>query len=605
MNPRSEPMQRALKILLLEDTRSDAELIQRLLVKEKMNCRFLLAMNKESFIDALDNFIPDVILSDHSLPQFNSSDALEAARYKFPFVPFIMVTGTASEEFAADIIKKGADDYILKDRMARLPAAIKAALQQRQAQKEVADYKYALDQSAIVAITNQKGIITYANENFCRISKYTAAEILGQDHRLINSGHHPREYIKTLWTTIARGKIWRGEFCNRAKDGSLYWVDTTIIPFTDEKNKPYQYLAIRIDITEKKNAEEALKQSEMRLNEAQALAHIGNWEIDFTKDMHVWSEELYRIFGFSNNEVTPSVDFFISLIHPEDKEDARELVTDALAHFREANASFRFTRKDGQVRHGYIEWRFVFDKKSKPLRLFGILQDITERKEAEENLKLLEQKMLQQTIQEQKKIARAIIKAQEKERNHLGQELHDDINQKLAAVKMYLFVAGKKNEAVKQLLQYPVELIEKTVEDIRMLCQRMTIPAKNLNLEELVSDIVVFLNQHSGAKIEFEYRVAPAELPEELKLNIYRIVQEQVSNIIKYAEATNVRISIKKNNGLIEIITEDNGKGFSTEKRRKGIGISNMYNRVESFNGSMELTSAPGMGCYIRILLPV
>lgn len=594
-----------LKILLLEDNRSDAELIQRLLVKDKLNCKFYLAMDKISFLDALENFAPDVILSDHSLPQFNSSDALQTARSKFPFIPFIMVTGTASEEFAADIIKKGADDYILKDRMARLPAAINAALQQRRAQKEISDYRYALDQSAIVAITNQKGIILYANENFCKISKYTAAEIIGKDHRIINSGYHASEYIKTLWTTIAKGKIWRGEFCNRAKDGAIYWVDTTIIPFVDEKKKPYQYLSIRIDITEKKNAEASLRQSEIRLNEAQALAHIGNWEIDFTKNMHVWSAELFRIFGFHNNEIVPTIDFFISLIHPDDKEGAQQVITDALQHFTGDNASFRIIRKDGKIRHSYIEWRFVFDKTGKALRLFGILQDITERKETEETLKLLEQKMLYQTIQEQKKIARAIIKAQEKERNHLGQELHDDINQKLAAVKMHLFIAGKKNEEVKQLLNYPVELIETTVEDIRKLCQRMTIPAKNIDLDELVEELLVHMKQNAAVKTNFTYSVPDLPLSDDLKLNIYRIIQEQVNNIMKYAGASVVKIAITKQNGHITILTTDNGAGFTPSKKRKGIGLINMLNRVESFNGTMEIISAPGKGCSIEIKIPV
>jgi len=722
-------MEQALKILLLEDSYTDAEIIKRLVKKGKPGCDFLLATNKNDFLKALDDFSPDVIISDNSLPQFDATEALQIVRDRSIHVPFILVTGTVSEEFAAGIMKQGADDYILKDRMIRLPNAIDTALKQRKALKEIADYKYALDQSAIIAITDQKGIIVYANDNFCKISKYSKEELIGQDHRIINSGYHPKSYIKELWRTIANGEIWKGEFRNKAKDGTLYWVETTIVPFLNEQGKPYQYLSIRIDITEQKKteekiqkseeqyrdlvenitdlicthdldgrilsvnraaeelmgqkfnpkdnlnikdllvtekkdefdlyianikkngyaeglmkvktfsgkihiweyknslkttgvtpivrgyarditesriAEENLRKSEARLKEAQAITHISNWEIDLVQNSHTWSEEFYRIYGINKSEVQPSAELFLSFMHPEDAAFAEKKIQEAFKTLKNSSFNFRFIRKDGIIRHGYTEWRFEFDKKRNPLRLYGIVQDITERKQAEEERKRLELKLMEQQRKEQVIITATTLEAQERERNAIGVELHDNVNQILVGTKILLSTIKNTSDKEKNLVASCIKNLQEAIDENRKISHALVTP--DLETDTLVDQInrlthgmleTAGLSVHTDTSSYNE-----ALLDKEKKIAIYRIGQEQCTNIVKYAKAQHVNISLSTANNVFKMIIADDGLGMKEGKKTAGIGLRNINSRLSIFNGKANTITAPGKGFTLEIEIP-
>lgn len=292
---------------MLEDNKFDAELIKRELKGFKLDFNTKNVDSRNDFIEAIENYKPDLILSDYNLPHFTGFEALEISKNNAPTIPFILITGTLSEEMAAESIKNGAWDYILKENLLRLGPAIEGALKLKEekvkneiVQKELLKLHAAVEQSAnMILITDINGNIEYTNPKFTEVTGYSAKEVLGKNPRILNTGSDNKEQFVEMWQTIAAGKIWKGEFHNKTKSGELFWEQVTITPLEDNTGKIINFLAIKEDITERKEREEKIKRSDDILSQVNSLVMV----IDKNKNITYASPSFKTIVGFEPEEM--------------------------------------------------------------------------------------------------------------------------------------------------------------------------------------------------------------------------------------------------------------------------------------------------------------
>lgn len=253
-----------------------------------------------------------------------------------------------------------------------------------EAMHENENYRRTIDAHCIISVADITGRILDVNQKFCDVSGYTQDELIGRNHNIVKSGIHPREFFADMWRTIASGKIWHGEICNRKKNGEFYWVASTIVPFLDDRGKPYQYVSARTEITHIKKIENNLRINENRLTRSQSFANIGTWDWNIQNGSLYWSSNIPPLFGYPKGEMETTYENFLDTVHPDDRQFVADSVNACIYQGKDYEIEHRCVWPDGSIKWMLERGDVVRDTNGKPLHMLGVVMDITGRKLAEE-----------------------------------------------------------------------------------------------------------------------------------------------------------------------------------------------------------------------------
>lgn len=451
--------------------------------------------------------------------------------------------------------------------------------------------------SDVETITNKDGKITFASPSIFNIFGYTRDEVIGKTSK---DFWHPLDFKtnkeKVLTLIEHPGHSIMIEIRCLDKNGIYRWCEARI---SNQLHNPSinGFISNYSDITERKFAEEKVKTSEELYHSLFDKNPLPIFVVSkkTMKYLEV-NDTAIELYGYSKEEFLNMTVFDIRL--REDHESLKEIMKDEkIDHFK--NYNVRHVKKNGEKIIVDVTVENIFYK-GEPAHL-AIIRDIT-------NTLQLQNQLNEEKINRQKEITRATIDGQEKERAELGKELHDNVNQILASAKLYLGSAGKADVNRKnELIEESKGLIDSGIQEIRKLSKSLVPPAlNNSSLKESIEELIDPVRITTDKKIDTIFSL-PDEtiLCDKLKITIYRMIQEQMNNILKYAEASRIRIVLKQDRYKLLLQIKDNGKGFDAKAKNKGIGLTNIANRAEVYNGKVIIDSAPGNGCCLSVFFPL
>ncbi len=352
---------------------------------------------------------------------------------------------------------------------------------------------------------------------------------------------------------------------------------------------------------ERKKMVENLRQSHERYVFVNKATLDTIWEWHYASGSGTWGEGLIHTFGYSAGELDYKDNWIDVYIHPDDRDPVRISLQKAILNRQQHwQGKYRFRCADGSYKDVYDRGYLIYDEKGNPARMIGAMTDITEK------LKL-EKELAEQEIRQQKLITEVTIQAQEKERNEIGLELHDNINQVLATVKMYLSLSMSHPDGRPDLTAKSLDNVNYVIEEIRKLSKSLVSPSLgDIGLVEALQEMADEMQLAGGPAVELVNGITGDRYPDKnMELMLYRVAQEQLNNIRKYARATRVAITVSTGDKDLYFSVADNGIGFDTGVKARGIGLRNIASRVEFYAGTMHIISAPGKGCTLELRIPI
>lgn len=369
-------------------------------------------------------------------------------------------------------------------------------------------------------------------------------------------------------------------------NNTILWLHTKGKPNQSAQDNIEKIVGTIQDISEQKRNQEKLEKSQRLLKEAQSIANIGSFDWNITQNILQCSEEFYKILEISDDEFWLTFDNYLEKIHPADRELTRKEIFDALLAVESYDVEHRILLSDQSVKTVRAIGRFKADKQNQPERLLGTIQDVTEKKKAQN----------------------ALLEGQELERARIAREVHDGIGQLLAATKFNLAALdGMPEDEKERHIEKIHSTLESTIDEARRITRNLSTKVlEELGLENALHELCTDAEELTGADFGLKYEIQEEYISDKAQTTIYRMVQESINNIVKYAKPKSASVSLIREESYLHLTIADDGKGFdqTSPQHKKGNGLSNLNQRTKSLHGYLNISSSPGKGTTIQIKIP-